>query len=212
MDGPTLDLAIRLSDGQVVGLTEEPWKSALVRASAIARQKCSDDRSFVAEWNASIAAPTSWNEPAWHHYLDEIYYRTAPIVDGDFPAAVGTTVLRPPFASDFQPSVDWLKEALTERTAIPDLDVRAIGSPDYERLTEEIERIASRTDVNQLQGVELVVVVDASRSERVRSALARSGAKLRIVDPLQQFPQRPERIRKSDPSEIPECAVLEAVQ
>jgi hypothetical protein len=211
MSGPTLDLKIRVSDGEAVGLAEEVWKSALVKAAATAREKCRDNRTYITKWNSTIAAPAAWDEPAWHEYLREIYYRTAPMVDGDFPAALGTTVLRPPSASNFQPSLGWLKEALSENTNIPGFDVRAIGSPDYERLTEEIEKIAAPIGPNQLDGVELIVVVDASRSERVRRALARSGAKLSIVDPLQKLPQRPERIQKSDSAELPVCQLSQAV-
>jgi len=209
-DGPSMDLSIRLSDGTASGLAGEQWKSELARAEAIARQKCRDDLAYVARWNSAIAAPTKWDEPAWHEYLREIYYRTAPIVDGDFPDAVGTTVLRLPSASDFGPSLGWLKEALTEKSDIPGSDVRSIGSPDYEELADQIEKISATIRPNELRGVELIIVVDQARSERVKAALAKSGAKLRIVDPRQQIPQRPERIRKADSDQLPVCQALQA--
>lgn len=212
LDGATLDLRIRLSDGKPLGLQEEAWHSALGQSAAAAREMCSKQLSYIAKWNSPIASPGVWDEQSWHEYLRELYYRTASMVDGDFPAAVQTTVLRPPSAPDFQPSVNWLKEALTEKTNIPDFDVRAIGSPDFERLTEEIESIAAKVRPNQLVGVELIVVVDPTRAERIKAALARSGAKIRLVDPLEKFSQRPERLQKDDLVEMPVCQAAAAPQ
>jgi len=87
--------------------------------------------------------------------------------------------------------------------------VRAIGSPDYERLTRQIEEFVPKINAGRLKGVQLVVVVDESHSARVRAALSRSGAKVRVVNPLEEFPQRPERIRKADPAELSICQVPE---
>jgi hypothetical protein len=204
-DGHTLDLFVRLSDGEPVGLTGQAWKAAFVAAAATAREMCRAGRDSVTQWNAPIAAPTEWAEPEWHNYLREIVYRSAPSLNEDSAPVLGTTVLRPPTALDFRRSIDWLKDALTEKTAIPDYDVRAIGSPDYERLTKEIEGVASKINAGRLKGVQLVVVVDEPHSTRVRAALSRSGAQLRIVDPLAKFPQRPERVQNADATELSVC-------
>jgi hypothetical protein len=197
MDGPTLDLLVRLSDGEAVGLTDQPWKTALAQAAATAQQMCRAERKYITRWNSPIAAPSEWIEPVWHDYLREIVYRSATTVNEEEEPIVATTVLRPPFAQDFQPSVKWLKQTLTEKSEFPNGDVRAIGSPDYERLTQEIEKIAPNISANRLKGVQLVVVIDGLHSARVRAALFRSGAKLRIVNPLDQIPQRPERMQKA---------------
>jgi hypothetical protein len=208
-DGPTLDLMFRLSDGEPVGLADQPWRMAMVQAATAARQMCRDEREQITKWNSPIAAPTEWIEPAWHEYLREIVYRSGPTLTEDETPAVGTTVLRSPSALDYQPSVKWLREALTERTYIPDFDVRAIGSPDYERLTKEIEELAPKISVGRLKGVQLIVVVDDPHSARVRAALSRSGAKVRLVNPLEKFPQRPERMQKADITELPVCEAPE---
>ena len=208
-DGPDLDLLVRLSDGKPVGLTDRPWKEALVQAATAARQMCRVERDYLTKWNSPIVAPSNWVEPEWHDYLREIVYRSAPTWTENEAPVVATTVLRPPSAPDFQPSVNWLKEALTEKTDIPDYDVRAIGSPNYERLTKEIEEVAPAINAGRLKGVQLVVVVDERRSARIRAALSRSGANLRIVSPLKQLPQRPERMRKTDTTELPVCQVPE---
>lgn len=202
--GPTLDLFIRLSDGETVGLTEQPWKAALVDAAGIAQKKCRAEREMLTKWNSPMAAPTEWIEPAWHAYLREIVYRST-LWNEDFSPVIATTVLSPSSAPNFRRSVDWLKDALTAKIAIPDHDVRAIGSPDYERLTKEIEDIAPKIKAGRLKGVQLILVVDAAHSDRVRSALARSGAAIRIVDPLEKIPQRPERMHKADTAELPLC-------
>ena len=62
-EGPTLDLRIRLSDGNPVGLTDPNWKAALVRAADTTTQMCREERERIAAWNSPIAAPTQWSEP-----------------------------------------------------------------------------------------------------------------------------------------------------
>lgn len=204
MEGPMLDLLIRLSDGEAVGLTEQPWKTALAQAAVTARQICDAENNFITTWNSPIAAPSEWAEPAWHEYLREIVYRST-LTSADFEGPiVKTTVLRAPQAQHVEKSVKWLEEALTEATDFPNDDVRAIGSPNYEGLTIEIERLARKTDQDRLKGVQLVVVVDELHSARVRAALSRSGAMLRIVSPTEQIPQRPERMRLAA-AELPVC-------
>jgi hypothetical protein len=206
-DGPTLDLLVRLSDGEPVGLTGQAWKTAMVKAATTAREMCRADRDDVTKWNSPMAAPTEWIESAWHDYLREIVYRSTPSLNDDSAPVAATTVLRPSSAPDFRRSVDWLKDALTAKTDIPDYDVRAIGSPDYDRLTKEIEAVAPTIHAGRLKGVQLIVVVDEAHSARVRTALSRSGAALRVVDPLEKIPQRPERVRKADITELPVCQV-----
>jgi hypothetical protein len=168
---------------------------------------CHDAREQIKKWNSPIAAPTDWTEPAWHEYLREIVYRSGPMLTEDETPVVATTVLRPAAAKDYRPSLKWLRDALTEKSDVPEYDVRAIGSPNYERLTREIEGVATRMNAGRLKGVQLVVVVDDSHAARVRAALSRSGAKVRVVGPLEKFPQRPERMQKADPTELPVCQV-----
>jgi hypothetical protein len=168
---------------------------------------CRQESESIAAWNAPIAAPTAWNEPAWHHYLHEIYYRVFAPSDEEMSAGVATTVLRPPTEKDFGASLPWLKEALTEKSDLPDYDFRAIGSPDYEGLAQRIEEIARRVPSGRLSGVDLIVVMDSSRAAEIRAALARSGAKLHIVDPLQKLPQRVDRIQKTEAAQLPVCHV-----
>lgn len=210
-NGTTLDLSIRLADGEPVGLADQKWKAALAQAARTARQMCSEEREQIARWNSPIAAPTEWVESTWYEYLREIVDRFGPRVSEDEMPVVTTTILRPASAKDYQPSRKWLSEALSERSEVPGYDVRAIGSPDYEGLTREIEKIAPKINSGRLKGVKLVIVVDDSRSARVRAALVRSGAKVRVVNPLEKFPQRAERLRKVDPAELPVCKAPEQV-
>jgi hypothetical protein len=209
-DGPTLDLFVSLLDGKPVGLTDQPWNAALAKAASTAREMCRAQRDQITEWNSPISIPTKWVEPVWHQYLREIVYRSGPTLTEDETPAVATTVLRPPSERDFQPSVQWLKEALTDKADIPDFEVRAIGSPDYERLTKEIETISPKISTGRLRGVQLVIVVDEVRAVRVRAALSRSGAKVRIVSPSETFPQRPEKMQKIDTAALPVCQVPQA--
>ena len=189
----SLDLAIRLSDGTPVGLDGPEWKAALIRAAAFARESCRLQHAETRKWNAPISAPTTRKEEDWHHYLRETQYRTK-WSDGDTPTP-GTTVLRPSDAADFEPSVKWLEEALVAPARM-DRDLRAVGSPDIARLTAEIERIASGIRREQLKGVDLVVIAGPAHADRIRTALAGSGARLEIIDPARSIPQIEQRVHK----------------
>lgn len=190
--GRRLDLAIRLSDGAPVGLERPEWQAALIEAAAVARERCTIQHAGIRAWNAPISAPKAWREEDWHHYLRETQYRTK---WSDEPPTADTTVLRPADAADFAPSLKWLQEALTEQARI-DHDLRAIGSPDIARLTTEIERISTGIRDGQLKGVDLVVIADPAHAVRIRTALARSGASLEIIDPIRSFPQIEQRMHK----------------
>jgi hypothetical protein len=192
VDAKVLDLTIRMADGVPIGLERPQWKRALVQAAATAHERCAGERRAVEEWNAPITAPATSKEADWHEYLRETQYRTK---WSDDPPAVGTTVLRVPSSPDFQRSVNLLEQALTE-TAEMEHDLRAIGSPDITRLATEIERIGRRIRRGQLKDVELVVVADFANGDRIRRALAHTGAALQIINPTQSFPQRPERLRE----------------
>lgn len=208
-DRKTLDLAIRMKDGAPVGLQRPEWVATLRKAAAVAQQSCRDQREFIASWNAPISAPSGSKEEDWHHYLRETQFRTKWSDDPPYP---GTTVLRVPSAADFQASVTWLEEALTEEAAI-EHDLRAIGSPDLGRLTIEIERIGPRIAAGRLKGVELVIVADAEHADRIRAALAHSGARFEFIDPKQSFPQVEQRMRKEAElvvCQAPEPAAQEA--
>lgn len=205
IDGPSLDLLIQLRDGEPVGLKENRWAGALKKAAASAREACRSRLDYIARWNAPIAAPTNWVEQDWHAYLREIWPRSVSTWNEDTAPVIGTKVLRPSSARDYQRSRDWLKEALTEKTHFADEDVRVIGSPDYELLTGEIEEIAPTIDAGQLKGVQLVLVLDDEHSDRVKDKLLRSGAAVQFVNPSVKLPQRPERMMKSGGDELAIC-------
>lgn len=198
--GRTVDLSIRLADGAPVSLESRTWKKALNDAAAVARVSCAAERDWISTWNAPVTAPTTGKEEDWHFYLRETQYRTK---WSDDPPGPGTTVLRLPSAADYQASVKWLEEALTE-TAIIDHDLRAIGSPDLARLAVEIDRIGPSIGRGRLKGVDLVIVAEAAQANRIRSALAQSGANLEFIDPKRPFPQIEQRMR--DQTELVTCS------
>lgn len=94
-DGPELDLRIRLADAAIVGLDDPAWRDALRNAAKVARELCIAELAEKKAWNAPISAPVQWDEVAWHHYLNEIGFRTVPGAIGDDGPVIGTTVLRP---------------------------------------------------------------------------------------------------------------------
>lgn len=191
-EGTKADLAFRLRDGVPIGLGRPQWKTAMAQAAITANRICFDERAALRKWNAPVSAPTTHNETDWHFYLRETQYRSKWNAD-DTPEP-GTTVLREPTAHDYQASLGWLRDALTEKAVIPD-DLRAIGSPNFENLTTEIERIAPQIRQGQLKDVDLVIVADATHGQRIREALSHSGADLTIIDPSRSFPQVRERMQ-----------------
>lgn len=157
---PLQDLQIRLADGAVIGLEQEPWVAALTRSAVVAREICARDLALAAASNEPIAAPSAWSEPAWYFYLNELYLRTVPNSLEDYGPIVAATVLRPENADDVRPSIGWLREALTSKSDFPGDDVRMIGSPDSVWLARQILSMAPRIRRNALSGVRLIVVID----------------------------------------------------
>jgi len=201
LDGPKLDLAIRLADGAILGLAEPAWRAALAQAAGTAREACRQELSDSARWNAPMAAPIAGDERAWDRYLREIIFRDpkTPIANPDFPE---TVVLMPVGHEDHTSTLTNLESLLTGKYAKAANDLRMIGSPDMAQLVAQIEPRIGR---GHLQGVNLVVVVDASGAERIARALADSRANLRFVDPQQAIPQRPERMVPADRKTFPAC-------
>jgi hypothetical protein len=191
-EGPKVDLAFRFEDGAPVGLGRPEWKNAMGEAAKTANRMCLEQRAAVRKWNAPIRAPSTKNETDWHFYLRETQYRSK--WDADDTPEPGTTVLREPSAHDYEASLGWLRGALTDKAIIPH-DLRAIGSPNFENLTNEIERIAPQIRQGQLEDVDLVIVADAGRGQRIRKALSHSGAELTILDPARSFPQIKQRMQ-----------------
>lgn len=210
LDGPELDLAIRLADGAILGLAELPWQTALGQAAKLAREACGQQLAESAQWNAPIAAPVAGDERAWYSYLREILFRDpkTPIADPDFP---DTVVLMPSGGKEQATDRADLEALLTRQRARPGPDVRVIGSPDIAELVAEIDHVAARLRPGGLRGVDLVIVVDASRSERVTHALAASQARLRLVDPNISIAQRTERMVPVGRENFPACAAPAAV-
>jgi hypothetical protein len=204
-DGPELDLRIRLADAAIVGLDDPAWRDALRNAAKVAHELCIAELAETKAWNAPISAPVQWDEVAWHHYLNEIGFRTVPGAIGDDGPVIGTTVLRPGNASDFRASLKWLQEAVTERPFSPGYDIRVIGSPDMQSLGARIVEIAARIKPKQLAGVRFIVVADPATGQAIETALSRTGATVTITDPNRQIPQIPSRINKTTESERPIC-------
>ncbi len=204
-DGPRLDLHIRLADAVIVGLGDPAWRDALRNAAKVAHEQCIAELAEAKAWNAPISALVQWDEVAWHHYLNEIGFRTVPGVMGDDGPVIGTTVLRPRNASDFQASLKWLQEALTERPFSPGFDIRVIGSPDVQSLGARIAEIAARIKPKRLTGVQFIVVADTATGQAIDTALSRTGATVTIMDPTRQIPQLASRMNNTAESERPIC-------
>lgn len=193
-DRATVGLAIRLLDGEPIGLSTDRWQDALRRAAATVELICQRELSAMQRWNAPVSAPATTEDRDWHYYLRETQFRSKwpRIVETD------TTVLRLSDHPGFQDSVEWLEEALTEKAYFPS-EYRAIASPDPTRLATEIERVSKHLKPNQLDDVVLVIVAEGQDAVRIKRALRGTGAKLELIDPDRTFPQVERRLQKRNP-------------
>jgi hypothetical protein len=82
---------------------------------------------------------------------------------------------------------------------MPDLSRRWFASRDQDRMVAEIERTAKKIKAGQLVGVDMYFFADGAHWQRIRDALAASGAQLVQVDPAIPIPPRSEVIAALPP-------------
>ena len=163
----------------------EAQRLALKTVAAISESEAEQER-FMRE---PLEAPASAGEREWHAYLREAYFRLDPEWCGGFSS---TTVLRKPLAPDYAPSLGWLKDALRDKDGFGEGAI-TLGSPDPANLVREVERIAPRLKRNGLAKFKLYISASPIQWDRLRSALASTGAELILLDPEVAIPQRKDR-------------------
>jgi len=196
-DGTTtyVDAVIRLADGYVLSGSSPDWQAALAEAQT----KVAIDRSLAEQARQAFASPLLGpkenTERAWHDYLREAFFRTAPDWEDNVPA---TTVLRDPSASDYAASERWLRDDLLA-TDYPK-NVIAIASVAPTRvLIERMRSILARSKPGRLKGVRVYVAATSALLPVLKGVFDRTGAEVACFDPEQPIPQRPERLRLLSP-------------
>lgn len=186
-----IDAEIRLADGSVMSGDSPEWQAARAEAqerSAINRALAEQERqAFV----SPLLRPKENTEQAWHTYLREAFWRTAPDWRNNLP---DTVVLRDPAAPDYAASEGWLREDLLA-TDYPK-DVIAIASiAPIEVLIDRIRAILAQSRPGHLKGVRVYVAASSALLPVLKDIFGLTGAKVACFDPEQPIPQRPERLR-----------------
>jgi hypothetical protein len=192
-----VELPVRLADGRVLTPDTEAWRAALAQASRVAAQKRADAAAWRAAFIAPLTGPEGADESAWHHYLDEAFFRLDPDWKDGYAAI---KVLRAPDAADYAPSEDWLRETLLDK-ALPPRVVMIASPASPDNLVAVLERITAQVKPGALKKARLYVVAGDAWRARIQSALARTGAAVIVLDPKRPIPQRPERLKRLDAQE-----------
>lgn len=192
-DRKTVDLLVDPASGVISPVDVAKWSAALASARIVAAAKDDSERKSREAFIAPLVGPTSVAEADWHNYLREAFYRLDPDWQDN---AASTQVLRSPNASDYKPSVGWLRDALLEKELEADrIMIASPGSPD--NLMVELGNIVLAMRPRQLRAATIYVAVPLPYRDRLLAVLAPSGAKLIYLDPSVPIAQRPERLARS---------------
>lgn len=190
----TVDLIVDLETAVPRPLEGAAWSEAQQVAAKQLAQQRKAEAERMAFFRNPLLPPTGSREQDWHAYLAEAYIR---LEEGplDDQAPANGTVLRLPTAKDYNASVKWLSQALSNRALDMSWDNPIIiGSPDQNNLVLTIEKLGAKAKPGAMSGQRIYVVVDDAHRDRVEKALARTGGQFIQVDPSKSIPQRPERL------------------
>ncbi|WP_342248885.1 hypothetical protein [Sphingomonas sp. OTU376] len=183
-----VEIALDLSTGSITPVDDFEWRKARAAAGpALAVLRASLRARYEAQ-RSPIHAPRNADEFGWHHYLEEVWFRTAPDWREYYPTI---TVLRLPTAADYAPSLGWMHEAFADRF---DNWPLMFGSADQANLANVLVVEARQLRPGALRGNRVYVAIDEALWPRIHAALAPSGATLIRLDPATPIPQRQERM------------------
>lgn len=195
-----VEMTIRLTDGMAIPSAGPAWARATMLAHRVATVKRAGEAAQRRFFTQPLYGPNPPTEVGWHTYLREAFYRLDPGVKlepdtDDIGSFTGTTVLRAPWASDYAPSEQWVREALTEkREPYEAASLATLGPP--ARLLDLIDRIVRALPPGGGKGTRIYIAVPPAYRARALTVLARTGAKIIVLDPTRPIPQRPDRLRK----------------
>ncbi len=197
-----VDVEIDLASGTPVPPSGAAWERALAKALAVAKAYDVADAERRAAFLAPLIAPAKPDEPDWHDYLREAYYRIDPDWEEGYPA---TAVLQDPRSTGYSQSAKWLRDELKGQAALASgLSLATLAPPEHFLI--ELEKAARAIKPGAAAGAPIYVAIPAAWKDRVAAALAPTGATFIHLDPAVPIPQRPERIERLRQSEAEAAA------
>lgn len=191
-----VDVRIDLATGQPLPLRGRAWERALAQASrALATIREAEAKALAARI-APLIGPSTTEEPDWHQYLEEAFFRLDPDWEEGYPAK---QILRSPTARDYEPSEKWLREELLSRPAARVISIASPASPG--NLVKVLTEIGRKIEPGALKESRIYVAVEPAYHDRITTALAPTGAALILLDPAQPIPQRKERLPEPEPAD-----------
>lgn len=184
-----IEIRFDLATGNHIRDEGEAWQAALKSARLANARLVADAAEARKKFVSPLVAPTTNEEPDWHQYLVEAYFRLDPDWVEGYPS---TTVLRLPSEPDYQQSVVWVREVLTEE--IDRENTIMLASPSQNVLLEVLKKEAARVRRGALASMRMYIALDDVHFHLARKILAHTGASILQIDIDQPIPQRQERL------------------
>lgn len=184
-----IDVHVELADGQLVPSEGPEWSRALASAHKAYRKLKQDQAEARERFVSPLAAPVDGDEPDWHAYLSEAFFRIDADWEDGYPA---TEVIPLPMAANFALVSGYLGDALTDEMNAD--GVIMLASPSQDVLVDVLETQAKRVKSGALSQARIYVATDARHIQRARDALAHTGAQVLQLDINQTIPQRKARL------------------
>ena len=184
-----LDVRFDLSDGRVIRDAGPAWNNALASAEEADRELTRQRAAIRKRFIEPLAAPAAGDEPAWHHYLRDAFFRIDPDWEAGYPV---TKVIPLPGAGNFNLVSGYLGDALTAEMNADGAIM--VASPSQEVLVDVLEEQAKRVKPGTLSNARVYVATDVRHAQRARRALAHTGAEFIQIDIDATIPQRQVRL------------------
>ena len=188
----TIDAVLRLSDGELLSANSPEWKNAEAAAVREAQAKRDIDTRNKQAFIAPLLGATDNTEQAWHQYLVEAYFRSAPRWKEDYPS---TTVLRDPSAPDYAASEGWMRDAILSLDYPHGAMAFASIAP-FEHFVARTKSILAEAKSGALKGSVVFIAAPTETLPLFQAMFARTGAEVHVFDPKIPIPQRPERMKR----------------
>jgi hypothetical protein len=185
-----VEMAVNAATGQVIAPSGPKWDAALQAATLADARLRAEEASEDAAFKAPLLPPSSEEDPQWHGYLVEAFFRVDPDWKDDYPQ---TVVLGYKGSKYYKRDLKFLRDALTQ--PLDSDGPIMLGSPDPGNLIREIGRITSSMSRKRLSKARVYVTVTPGFIDVAASAIARTGAKFIPLDMSKGIAQNPDRLK-----------------
>jgi hypothetical protein len=181
------DVAIDLRSGTALPVEPAILQNVMNAAKLVNANQRKNDEERKRYLTAPLLGPTTNDESDWHQYLLEAFWR---LTDDSQEYSTSTTVLRLPTASDYKPSLKWVREQLRDEFG----DYVAFASLSQPNLISVLRNEVSKLKPGKLAHLTIYLALDDTHWNEAKAIFALSGAKLVQLDPSKPIPQNPARL------------------